>query len=231
MKPLDVFIAGELIDLCIPTEEFARESNWYSWFNNNTITKYLEQGVFPNSPDDQVNFFKTQKSSGRLMLIISNKRNYMGIISLSKIDLIKKTCDIALVVDSSIDKKMSPFISLEAMARVSEHAFINIGINRIEAGQHQKLKGWQQRLELLGYKLEGIHTRKFVKKRELANSVSIACTYNDYLEIIKIRGHYWDCLDKMIKRINLLPEKSFADILNCYFSNERESYYNKVFSL
>ena len=31
---LDVFIKGDLIDLCIPTVEFARESDWYSWFNN-----------------------------------------------------------------------------------------------------------------------------------------------------------------------------------------------------
>ena len=33
MKKLDVYISGETMDLCIPTLEFAKESQWYSWFN------------------------------------------------------------------------------------------------------------------------------------------------------------------------------------------------------
>ena len=41
-KKLDIFIKGEIVDLGIPTEEFALESDWYSWFNKNTVTKYLE---------------------------------------------------------------------------------------------------------------------------------------------------------------------------------------------
>ena len=41
-KKLDIFIKGEIVDLGIPTEEFALESDCYSWFNKNTVTKYLE---------------------------------------------------------------------------------------------------------------------------------------------------------------------------------------------
>ena len=37
---LDSFIEGENIDLCIPTEDFAEKSDWYSWFNNQDITRY-----------------------------------------------------------------------------------------------------------------------------------------------------------------------------------------------
>ena len=89
MKKLDVFISGEVMNLCIPTDEFSKESKWYSWFNNPKIVKCLEQGIFPNTPEDQAEFFRSQKSD-RLMLIISNKKEYMGIISLSKINLIRK---------------------------------------------------------------------------------------------------------------------------------------------
>ena len=45
MIDLDVFIRGEIIDLCIPTIEFSRDSHWYSWFNDPKITKYLEKRV------------------------------------------------------------------------------------------------------------------------------------------------------------------------------------------
>lgn len=228
MKDLDIFIPGELVNLCIPTAEFARESKWYSWFNNSTVTKFLEQGGFPNTPDDQVDFFLSQKTSGRLMLIISNKKEYMGIISLSKINLIKKSCDVAIVVDSSLDKRMGPFISLEAMSRMTEHAFNSIGVNRIEAGQHVKLNGWQQRMELLGYKLEGMHSKKFVKGQETSNSVSIACIYDDYKRIIAQRGCLWDSVGNMKLRLKQLPQKSFFDIMSKFFDNERHAYYERV---
>ena len=57
MKKLDVYISGETMDLCIPTLEFAKESKWYSWFNNPKLTRYLEQGLFPTTPEAQEEFF------------------------------------------------------------------------------------------------------------------------------------------------------------------------------
>ena len=229
MKELDVFIHGETMNLCIPTEEFARESEWYSWFNKPGVTRFLEQGMFPNTPEDQVAFFNSQKKD-RIMTIISNKKKYIGIISLSNIKLVKQTCEVAIVVDTSLDRKMAPYISLEAMARISEHAF-SMGINRIEAGQHIKLKGWQQRMELLGYKLEGLHKKKFTKGHEVADSVTLACHFEDFQNIISHRGALWDSKDKMESRCRQLPRESFSDMINNFFENERNNYYSKIFSL
>lgn len=230
MKNLDVFISGEVMNLCIPTEEFAKESKWYSWFNNLKITRFLEQGMFPNTHEDQVEFYRTEKSD-RLMLIISNKKEYMGIISLANINLVKKKCDVAIVMDGSVDKQLSPYISLEAMARITEHAFHAMGINRIEAGQHIKLRGWQQRMELIGYKLEGLHKNKFIKAHEVSASVSIACLYDDFLDIVNHRGCIWDSMKNMKMRYKQLPQKAFVDMLNDFYVKERDDYYKQVFSL
>ena len=91
MKDLDVFIEGETIDLSIPTIDFAIQSNWYSWFNNPKITRYLEQGMYPNSPKDQEEFFIKQQNNNRLSLIITTKnKKYKGVVSLSSINLEKK---------------------------------------------------------------------------------------------------------------------------------------------
>lgn len=230
MKDLDIFIKGEIVNLCIPTDEFAKESKWYSWFNNVKITRYLEQGMFPNTPEDQVEFYRSQKSD-RIMLIISNKKEYMGIISLSSINLVKKKCDIAMVIDTSVDSKLSHFISLEAMARLTEHAFNIMGINRIEAGQHVNLRGWQQRLELIGYKLEGLHKNRFIKGHEVSNSVSIACLYDDFQDIVNRRGSLWDSMENMKMRYKQLPNKAFVDMLNDFYEKQRNEYYNQLLSL
>lgn len=230
MKDLDVFIPGETIDLCIPTEEFARDSEWYSWFNRPKITRYLEQGLFPNTRDGQVDFFRSQQS-GRLILIISDKNRYMGVISLSGLNLVKRIADIAMVVDTSKNREMSRFISLESMARMTEHAFNALGLNRVQAGQHRDLSDWQQRLELIGYRLEGLHKAKFAKGPEVTEAVSIACTYADYRDIISRRGVLWDSWEMMKKRFERLPEKKFVETLRDFMDHEGEDYYRKVFSL
>ena len=230
MKELDVFIKGEVMNLCIPTDEFSKESKWYSWFNNTRIVKFLEQGIYPNTPEDQVEFYRSEKLT-RLILIIATQKGYMGVISLSNINMSKKSCCISIVMDSSVDKKLSSYIALEAMAKITEHAFNIMGMNRIEAGQHVKLKGWQQRMELIGYKLEGLHDNKFVKGREISNSVTVACLYNDFQSIINHRGCIWDSKKNMEIRFKSLPKKVFVDLLDDFYKNERDSYYKKIFAL
>jgi len=229
-KALDVFISGEIIDLCIPTREFINAGVWHNWFNKSKVTRYLEQGIYPNSIEDQMQFFEMQKGQNRLTLIISNKSKYLGVISLSSIDFNKKKCDIALVIDNAEDFRMSPYIALESMARMSEHAFIKMGMNRIEAGQHVDLVNWQQRMELLGYKLEGLHKGKFVKGREIADTVSLCCTVDSYDNIFKHRNKLWDSFHNMRQRMKLLPKLTSQDKFRD-FQKELEEYYSVIHKL
>ena len=133
------------------------------------------------------------------------------------------------MVDSKVDKRNSPFIALEAIARISEHAFEYLGITRIEAGQHIDLTGWQQRMELVGYKFEGIHRNKFVKGMEVTNEATIACLLEDYHYISKFRGGLWDSAEKMKTRYKNLPQKAFMDLYNEFY-RENSDYYEQLFS-
>ena len=230
MKELDVFIQGETVDLCIPTAEFANESDWYKWFNDKKITRFLEQGMFPNTSAEQVDFFNTQKKSGRVTFIISNKEKYIGVISLSSVDLNKKKCDIALVINNALDMKRSPFIALESMALMTKHAVETMGMKRIEAGQHVELVNWQRRMELIGYKVEGYHQGRFIKGREVSDTVSLACLVEDYDKIVECRGSLWDTRINMQQRIKKLPKQCYADKLRV-FMKESDEYYDDIFKL
>lgn len=231
MKNLDVFISGETIDLCIPTREFARDSQWYSWFNQPSITRFLEQRIFPNTPEEQENFFVSNLQKRLLFIIATKNHQYKGVISLSSLDFVRGSCEIAIVVDASIEPRLSPYASLEAIARLTEHGFESIGMHRIVAGQHTGLVRWQQRMELLGYKLEGIHCKKFSKAHEVADVVSIACLNEDFILIKRNRGAFWDSLENMKKRIKKLPEANFQDHMTEFFSTVRSEYYQSVFKL
>ena len=132
-----------------------------------------------------------------------------------------------------IDVQMSPFVSLEAFARITEFGFKNMGLNRIQAGQHDHggWRSWQQRLELLGYKLEGIHKNKFVKGHEISDSFSIACLYEDFIKIENHRGGLWDSMENMKQRFMELPQRDFAATMKDFIEDKKEDYYKKIFLL
>mgnify|MGYP003705977041 CR=1 FL=1 len=231
MKELDVFISGETVDLCIPTLEFAKNSLWYSWFNNKKLTRYLNgQGLFPVTADMQAEYLNSQNQD-RLLLIVSNKSNYMGVVSLSSIDMITNTCEVATIVDPTVDFQ-SPYIVLESVALITQYAFDVLGINRISGGNHIALSGWRRRMELLGYMVEGIKTNGFVKGREVCDGVTVACVYDNYQYLLSRRnGSLWDSKDKFEKRFKQLPKEDFTKKLNTFYSEEREEYYKKIFNL
>ena len=46
---------------------------------------------------------------------------------------------------------------------MTEHAFENMNSEDYLAGQHIELEKWQNQMELAGYKLEGLHSKRFYK--------------------------------------------------------------------
>lgn len=229
---LDVFLSGELVDLCIPTPEFAEHSDWYSWLNEANLVQFLDHGVFPNTKKKQLQFFEN-RTDDRLVLIIADKlRVPIGVISLSFIDHVKKHCDIALIVTEKANRRTRPFLALESMCILTTHAFEQLGMRRISAGQHIKLAGWQNRLELIGYQLEGIHNQKFVKGRSCEDTMSIAIIDTVYDQLKTSRnGCIWDGYEIMKKRTKVLPKESYYDKLRKFHLSERAEYYSHIYSL
>lgn len=228
---LDVFIQGELVDLCIPTIDFAYNSNWYSWFNDKKLTKYLAQGAYPNTRNLQQEYLEKIPDDRQVFIIQNKSKVPIGVISLSAINFTKRSCDIALVVSNDGKKRSKPFESLESMALLSSHAIKNLGMHFINAGQHIDLKGWQNRLELIGYKLEGVHINKFIKGSHIADCMYICLSKESFDKICDIRGELWDDFLSMLNRLKSLPKVTYCDQLVEFQNEYREVYYNKIFTL
>ena len=229
---LEIFKTGELVDLAIPTEDFALNSEWYDWFNRPELTRYLYWGNYKNTPERQVEFFRNLTKDRKLFIIQTKNHLPCGVISFSKINFQTKSADWAIVKDNAIEPENKRFSALESVALLIEHGFEDLGFSRINAGQHADLKGWQNRLELIGFKLEGIQEKKYIYGKETADTHSISCQYEDYLKIKKFRGgKIWDGKIKMLERANKLPKKTIRKSLENFYKNERANYYNKIFNL
>ena len=232
MKKLDIFISGESIDLCIPTKEFSLKSNWYSWFNDSNNTKYLDQGMYPNTREEQMKFLTNSKNRFILMISLKNRFEYIGTVSLSKINFLKKSCFFSIVKDMKKNTVSPTLSSLESVALITEHAFEKMGMKIITGGIHRKLKKWQNQMELLGYKLEGIHKNQFVKGNMIDDTASISCSYEDYLYLKKKRRNlFWDGNNKMMERYRKKIKLNHLSKLLKSYDKKRTEYYNKIFNL
>ena len=235
-KPkLDIFINGEIIDLGIPNLNFVKKSNWFKYLNSKKNTKFLNYGIFPNTINNQIDFFENSKKDNRIILIILNKlKEFIGIINLSSIDFEKSSAEIALILNQ--DKKIGPVASnflsaLEAISLMTIHGFEELGLKRISAGQSIKLDRWQNLMELTGYKLEGINKKKFVKGRQIEDSIMISCLLEDYLVLKKRRGKLWDNSEKMLERIKKLPKDKSINKFMKLINDLNDSYYKDIFKL
>jgi len=49
----DMFLAGELVDLVLPNERAIDVDRWHTWLNDQTLTRNMEQGMYPTSAVQQ----------------------------------------------------------------------------------------------------------------------------------------------------------------------------------
>ena len=226
---LDIFIEGETIDLCIPTPELAHHSDYYKWFNDPYITRYIHSGVFPNTRAKQERFF-TEESQERLILAIANKNgDIIGTTSLMRIDYKTRIASFGIIMGNLNEK--TQIRTLESIARITEHGFLKIGLQRIYAEQHINHISYSHRMSLLGYRIEGIERGGFVKGAERADMMRIACTYEDYQRIVEHRGEYWDSQESMLARIKTLQKQETMHKKLQAFFQESQQYYENIFTL
>jgi [ribosomal protein S5]-alanine N-acetyltransferase len=230
---LDTFIEGETIDLCAPSEDELILEQWFRWFNKSEITKYLNQGLYPNTLELQKSFFKsTKQDQSRFTVLIrpKHKDQIIGVASLSFIDHIQRQCDFSMVIGERTSGGNSLFHGLETKARLTQHAFDILGMERVNTNQAKELARWQRWQILFGYQIEGILRNKFRKGNTVHDTYLSSCILQDYNKLLKIRGgRYWPGKSEMFELIKKLPKNTLIDELDQWLPEKQENYWNNVF--
>lgn len=188
----NVFITGDLVYLRYPDiQKDVIDGRWAEWFNDDSITKYLYHGVFPNTKDKQIEIVKSNlDKSDMVLLSIVEKQNdkLIGIVSLKDIDLLNRVAEITIVMGNEKYIAGAPF---EAMALMTKHGFEKLNLNKIQAGQHIGLWKWVNTLELIGYRLEGFIKSTHIRFGQISDSVRIGIDSNTYFNLLQQRdGNY-----------------------------------------
>lgn len=228
-KKYSTFISGELLDLCTPNEYAIQEDEWTEWFNDTQNLDATSHGVFPNHVLSQYErLANLAKDKTQIVLLVCDKKHNkaIGVISLQNIDLMQRSCEVALNIGRKNKKLLDPLAPLEAMSLITEHAFKYLGVIRVYAGQaYPLLKNWNKALELIGYKAEGFNYSSFVKGRKVHDVVLIACNYKDFQKLNELRGSLWGSHKIIKKLISKQPKKGFADVLHKNIKSLEEDHF------
>ena len=228
-EPYEIFIQGETIDLVIPSLRAIVHDNWHSWFNDPEVTRYTNFGLFPNTPQKQVDFLSNLENPNcrRLVLLIVPKGqdHAVGVVSLSNIDNVHRSAETAVVIGRRPTAKKSMFWAIEAKARIVQHGFETIGLQRIGGGQALPIAIWQNYQLLFGFRPEGIKRASFIKGHKVFDCVNSSCTYDDYLKVKNLReGNYWPGAANLLKLMRSVPKVSIVTLVQEAIDNAVENF-------
>lgn len=230
----DTFLQGELIDLVIPNQRAIHVDGWHNWFNDNGITRYMRQGMYPMSTQRQEAFLHeltATESPSRIALLIKPKEMdaVVGVASISHIDHVSRQGDFAMVVAQRTKKLKSAFFGMEAKCLLTEHAFEVLGLERINSTQAAPLKDWQRWQILFGYKMEGILRKAFRKGYTSYDVMTSSCLLEDYLALKELRGgSLWPGYKGMIDLMRDLPSQTLEEKLSKTIQQTVSEHYNSI---
>lgn len=187
----------ELTDSVMPVGESVRlrevrESDfdiWASWFNRVSVTRFLPQGLFPNSVMDQKTWFDRARESERLVAMVESIEgsNLIGVCSISEIDWRSGTGQVSSVVPLKPFPHSMP--GLEARALITQHAIQTMGLRRLWAGQVFPANlNWTISQSLIGWMVEGFTIQGFQKSNASSDTIRTSVVANDIKRLIAARN-------------------------------------------
>lgn len=214
-----VFLTGELVYLRTPDiEKDVISGKWHSWFNDKTTTKYLGQGIYPNTVEKQVDFVNSLKNDkSRVVLCIVDKSNdtHIGVVSFNDIDYINRKAYIAIVIGEESYPAGAP---LEALALMAEYGFDRLNLNKIMSGQVADLWKWANTVELIGFRIEGYNKSVIIRDGHIYDAVSLGLTAERFLKLREARGGNI-CLSNITELVKKRRKDNLAILIRDYIDN------------
>lgn len=153
---INPYAVGTLCYLRVP-EELDAESNWYEWFSEPSVTKFLPERYWPNTRINQLNFIKKLvNDKSRLVLLICNldSNSPIGVVSLSQINFIHRYSGFTFVVPPRINGNSR--ITFEASTLMLDVAFYKLNLLNVKTFTASSNAASLSMQKLLGFKEVGI---------------------------------------------------------------------------
>lgn len=167
-------------------EESDLQTNYFQWFNDQTIGTYTRHVRFPNSMERMRKYYqKAIKNDDLLVLaIIYAKDNcHVGNISLQNIDWINRCAEFAIIIGER--QYAGRGIATEAGKLIINHGFERLNLNRIWLGVHEANKAAIKVYKKIGFKDEGRFRQRFFQNEKFYDDIIMSILREEWIELVK----------------------------------------------
>lgn len=174
------FLVGEKTYLRLLEESDIGEE-YVGWLNDYEVTRYLETGQFPSSPEAIRKYLERFQDSitDLIFAIVDTETDqHVGNVTLNRINWINRTADTGLIIGrKEFRGKGNAF---EAWSLVLEYAFLRLGLRKIIAGAVIDNVASITILKKLGFKIEGTFRQEFLVDGEYKDGVRLGLLREEF---------------------------------------------------
>jgi RimJ/RimL family protein N-acetyltransferase len=162
-------------------EESDINEDYLGWLNDHEVTRYLETGKFPSTPQAMRRYLEHfQSSTSDLLFAIIDRETdlHIGNVTLNHINWIHRTADTGLMIGRR--DFWGKGYAFEAWSLLIQYAFERLGLRKIIAGAVADNVASIVTLEKLGFKMEGRPRMEYFIDGQYRDGVRLGLFRNEF---------------------------------------------------
>jgi len=162
-------------------EETDLRENYFQWFNDQEITRFMRHGSFPNSEIKAKEFFLRISSSENdivLAIICIEDSKHIGNLGLHNINWLYRTAELGIIIGEKEYHGKS--LAKEAMRLLLNHAFYRLNLHRVYLITDSNNKCAINAFEKSGFIKEGLLRQDCFRNGRYVDSIFMGCLLEDY---------------------------------------------------
>lgn len=155
---------------------------WSGWFNDPDVTRLMNKGLFPNTPDAQVRHRGwMSESTTDLNVAIALKADDVpvGVIGLHGIDWVHRHADISVVIGSRQHQSLG--LAGGAIGLLCAHAFRKLNLHKVTAGLWEPNRPCRRAFEKNGFIEEAVIKEQWFFADRYVDEVRLGLTRTEWL--------------------------------------------------
>lgn len=150
------------------------EGNYFQWLNDQDVTRWMQNGIFPNSAESMLDYYQhiaTSRTEMILAIVLKHDDQHIGNIGLHNIHPIFRSVEIGILIGER--DTWGNGYGTEAIGLLAEHAFRRLNLNRLSAGAVAQNIGSIRAFEKAGFKREGISRQAYYCEGQYVDCVHL----------------------------------------------------------
>ncbi len=129
--------------------------NYFQWFNDQKVTRYMYNGIFPNSMKRMRDFYKEVKEQKHIVFAIINKRadQHIGNVGIHRINWKDGIGEYGIIIGEK--QYHNRGYGTEATRMILDYIFKRVGLRRVWLGVHAEHQKAIAIYKKIGFKIEG----------------------------------------------------------------------------